>query len=231
LAKLKKKPPLKQVNKADRVTFANTYILWGSTGQPSWENVIFADAKKFNLDGPDGWNYYWHDLRFPPLYAMRRHTGGGGTMVYIFFTHDKKFKLILLDGSVDAAIYVDALNDVIKPAVKELGRNRRNKVFYLHDNARIHTSNLAKEWFRVNKIPLIKIPAYSPDLNPAENVLSMLCREVYRDGKQYMSVGDLKSGLKSAWNRLAITGITNCVMSMPKRMNAVIEACGGPIDY
>lgn len=44
--------------------------------------VIFSDEKKFNLDGSDGWNYYFHDLKKEGQYlSLRRQMGGRSVMV------------------------------------------------------------------------------------------------------------------------------------------------------
>ena len=35
------------------------YINWTT----EWTKVVFANEKKVNFDGPNGLNYYWHDLK------------------------------------------------------------------------------------------------------------------------------------------------------------------------
>uniref|UniRef100_T1J3N2 Transposable element Tc3 transposase n=1 Tax=Strigamia maritima TaxID=126957 RepID=T1J3N2_STRMM len=47
-----------------------------------WIEVLFSDEKKFNLDGPDGWTHYWHDLRKEPEVFSKRQMRGGSVMVW-----------------------------------------------------------------------------------------------------------------------------------------------------
>ena len=47
-----------------------------------WRDVIFSDEKRFNLDGPDGFGHYWHDLRKELQYFSKRQQGGGSVTIW-----------------------------------------------------------------------------------------------------------------------------------------------------
>ena len=46
-----------------------------------WQNVVFSDEKKFNLDYPNGFLKYWHANNFPEENYLTRHSGGGSPMI------------------------------------------------------------------------------------------------------------------------------------------------------
>ena len=75
--KRKAQPNLTKLHIANRLLWASEKVTWGQ----KWRVVIFSDEKKFNLDGPDGNQYYWHDLRKEPQYFSKRASGGGSVMV------------------------------------------------------------------------------------------------------------------------------------------------------
>jgi len=50
------------------------------------DTVIFSDEKKFNLDEPNGLQYYWHDLRKEKETYFSRQSGGGSVMIWRDFS-------------------------------------------------------------------------------------------------------------------------------------------------
>ena len=57
--KFKKETPLNNARNASRLQFARKHM----SCIKEWNNLVFFDEKKFNLGGPGGYNYYYHDVR------------------------------------------------------------------------------------------------------------------------------------------------------------------------
>ena len=54
-------------------------------------------------------------------------------------------------------------------------------------------------------------PAFSPDLNPVENIWAILSHSVYANGKQYDNVADLKTAIFQAWDNVTFDTIAHLV--------------------
>ena len=54
---------------------------------------MFSDEKKFNLDGPDGSQCYWQDLRNEKQLFSKRPFRGGSVMVWGAFSASGKADL------------------------------------------------------------------------------------------------------------------------------------------
>ena len=65
-------PFMKKYQKLERLKYANSFLLRTFI----WTKVIFLDKKKFNLNGPDGSQYYWHNLwKDPELFSKQQNKG------------------------------------------------------------------------------------------------------------------------------------------------------------
>ena len=93
---------------------------------------------------------------------------------------------------------------------------------FQQDNARPHSANSTKEFFRAMDIYVMEWPPYSPDLNPIENLWGILSRSVYNNGRQYSNVNELKTAIKLAWDEIPQSYIDNLIASMPSRVFSVI---------
>lgn len=109
-----------------------------------WRKAEFSDEKRFNLDGPDGFQYYFHDLRKETKILSKRQQGGGSIMIWAAIGYNKKTELKFLSERVNAVQYKNMLATMLPSlGVRMAGRNW----IFQQDNSRVHTANVMKKWF------------------------------------------------------------------------------------
>lgn len=217
--KLKRKLPLTQQHINARLQFAQKYMSWSK----EWQNVIFSDEKKFNLDGPDGYSYYYHDLRKEEIILSRRHTGGGSVMVWAAIGYRKNTEIQFLTTPMNAKSYVNILNNIILKHGKSMTGGR---FIFQHDNAKVHTARLVSSWFEEHNIEVLKWPARSPDLNIIESVWGRLARKVYENSRQFSNVNELKKAIIDSWQQIPQNFIKELYNDIPKRIFETIRLNG-----
>jgi hypothetical protein len=204
--KKKQRPALKDHHKVCRLNWAKKVMSWTN----KWKNIVFTDEKKFNLDGPDGYHYYWHDLRTEEQYYSKRVCGGGSVMVWAGVGFNGKTNIAMISGKMKSKEYIDLLNTHLLTFAAKIGG--KNWILQ-QDNCPIHTSNETKQWLQSKNINVLDWPALSPDLNIIENVWGSLVRSVYANGRQFNTVAELKLAINSAWEELSVFEIKKLVNS------------------
>lgn len=218
------KPKLTEKHRKERLLFARKYMSWTD----KWHNVLFSDEKKFNLDGPDGFQYYWHDLRNKEEVCMSRSFGGGTVMVWGGFGYNGQLPIAWISTKMKSKDYTDLL----ETSLIDHGEALMGSDFvFQHDNAPIHQSRETKNWLAERNIDVLAWPPYSPDLNPIENLWGIIANEVYKNGKQFDNIIDLKKRITDVWNGISLYILCKLVRSMPDRLYEVIKNNGGSTKY
>jgi transposase len=100
---------------------------------------------------------------------------------------------------------------------------------FQQDNDPKHTARLVQQRFADLNMPILRLPSQSPDMNPIENLWSILDKKCSM--RKCNSEAQLYEVLAAAWNKLPADLLQRLVESMLNRIQAVIEADSGHTKY
>ncbi len=101
--------------------------------------------------------------------------------------------LCFLKSTVNAAIYQEILENFMLPSADKLYGDA--DFIFQQDLAPAHTAKGTKSWFNDHGVTVLDWPANSPDLNPIENIWSIVKRKM-RDIRPN-NADDLKAAIKA----------------------------------
>lgn len=222
-------PELSREHRVARLQFAREHQNWNAD---DWGRVLFTDESRFCLRSPDGRGRVWRrngeryaECTFSPRVSFQ----GGSVMVWAGISSQAHTELYLVPrGSLTAARYInEILQDFVTPYAPFIGEN----FILMHDNARPHAARIVTEYLNEVGIPPMAWPSRSPDLNPIEHVWDMLGRKVRSRVPSPRTLDELRNVLLEEWEAIPQHAIYSLIESMPRRMNAVIQARGGNTRY
>ena len=108
---MEEKFPLTEAQKAAQLQWESKKM----TTQQNYNVIIFLDEKKFNFDGPDGFRFYWRDLRHPAQQAVWRQQGGGSIMFCWAINWEGKSELAILNCRQTSFHYVYTIGEFLIP--------------------------------------------------------------------------------------------------------------------
>ena len=123
---------------------------------------------------------------------------------------------------MNADQYVSILEDNLLPSMEESGFSAEDVIFQ-QDSDPKHTSKKATKWFEDNDINDLDWAPQSPDINPIEH----LWQHIKQQLGEYST---MSKGGWEIWERVAEV-CRNLIESMPRRLEAVIQAKGGHTKY
>ena len=149
-------------------------------------------------------------------------------MIWAVFSSSGKTPICFISSRMNSEIYCQLLEEVLIPFSENI--MDENMVFQ-QDNAACHASKSTKQFLKDHNIPVLDWPACSPDLNPIENVWGRLSRNVFKLGRKFEIVGQLKRAIQEEWLKPSPNTLNSFIKSMPRRIQEVIVKRGNVTHY
>ena len=220
-----KKPFISKKNQVKRLKWCQEHANWTSN---EWNRVLWSDESPFVLRY-NGRQRVWrrHNERYSVKALKGSFKQDSKINVWGCFCAHGVGRLHRIVGIMDSKVYIKILDNDLKDSVKALFKKK--PYIFQQDNDPKHKSKQTMEYLEDCGITVMDWPAQSPDLNPIENLWSILDKRC--KNRKPESVEILFQDLQKAWEELPGDLLQKLVDSMPARISAVINAKGLPTHF
>jgi Transposase/DDE superfamily endonuclease len=244
------KPGLRPENIAKRLEWALKYKDWTVE---DWKKVIWSDESSIwiGVNPHRQWVIRPKGERLNPKYVKKSFKSERvKIMVWGCFTGERLGPLIICDeegigtNEYEEIIYdglFSLIDDLLEPPEdpETIQVADENTLLFMQDNAPCHKATEVLEFLAEHNVPVMEWPPQSPDLNPIENLwpefktrfhkrFAELFNHPSKSLEARYRYGEI---LKEVWYSQCMELIKALIESMPGRVQAVIAAKGGWIDY
>ena len=202
-----------------------------------WSATMFTDSTMiYSGEARAGWSLPGD------THCFERPRKGLKVHVYAGVTYHGRTRLYFATGTTGQAPYTAGARGVTGEEYREqvvlgLFIPEAARIFgarqwhFVQDGAAPHTAgptvqllvqHMSEQWIR-------DWPPNSADLNPIENVWSLLKRRVR--GTRYSTIAEFKAAVTDAWAAIPQSSIRVSVGSVCRRLRAVVQEKGGRIPY
>lgn len=221
-------PRLTRQHIAARLVWARDHINWLL---PQWRNVLFSDESRFGLTSDSRRMRVWRE----PGRAARLTFAtevvpfqGGTEMFWGGIMYGRRTRLIHIPQTLTGDIYLEnVIRPIIQPMREELGEN----FIFMDDNARPHRARRVQNVLEEAHVQRLDWPANSPDMNPIENVWDMIGRAIFRRQNPPTTRQELIIAVEEEWNTIPQQQLNNLILSMPRRVNSLLQNRGSHTGY
>ena len=219
------RPFLSEKNRKKRLQWCKDRQDWTCE---QWRKVVWSDESPFVLRY-EGGGFVWRTQaqRLEPFAQKGTFKHDKKIMVWGCFSAKGVGNFYRIEGIMKKEQYLSILQNELLPSLQKLSTDQ--EYIFQQDNDPKHTAKVCQAWVRDNNVSTMPWPAQSPDLNPIENLWSILNQRC-KDRKPNKET-ELFEVLKEAWESLPIDTLQKLADSMVTRVHICIKEKGNWTGY
>lgn len=165
--------------------------------------------------------------RLRPLHTQSHRPFRQRVLFWGCFSASGLGPLVEVQGTLKTDNYVNILECNMLPHMTVLFPDGSG--YFQQDNAPCHKSRKTVGWLAQKNVNVLDWPPYSPDLNPIENLWSIVKKRIQTVPRH--SKAAVVSSTISEWNDSLNPICEELIASMPRRIAECIRNKGGPTSY